>query len=143
MTQGFDWVTARAKCSLSQTFEELKAEVRRDVEIRKAMLPQPPQPSPYTFNFKPTDRTFSVLLEGHKLHKTVEFTLEGTAIVARADGEIIWAATVGLNQEGHCMLRINDQDYEHWQARKMALDKLFYIGLPNSDWFAQFGGHRP
>jgi hypothetical protein len=141
MTHDFDWVTARAKCSLSQIFEELKAEVRHDVEIRKAMLPSPPQPSAYTFTFKSTDHTFTVLLEGHKLHKTVEFSLEATAIAARANGKIIWSAGVELNEEGRCMLRINNQNYEHWQARKMALSDLFFAGLPNPDWAAQFGGH--
>ena len=32
-----------------------------------------------------------------------------------------------LNDEGRCLLRIGNKEYERWQVRKMALEVLFFV----------------
>jgi hypothetical protein len=40
-----------------------------------------------------------------------------------------WSVTVGLNNEGRCVLRLEDiSELETWQFRKKALDALFFGG---------------
>ena len=40
-----------------------------------------------------------------------------------------WYATVGLNDEGRCVLRLEDgTELEPWQFRKRALEDLFFEG---------------
>jgi hypothetical protein len=40
-------------------------------------------------------------------------------------GNLTFEATVTLNDEGRCVAKVDDQERELWQLRKMALEKLF------------------
>lgn len=142
MAENLNWVKERFRCSLGEVFEKLKAEVKEDVAAREELRPRTPAREHYAFKFTSTDRTFTALLEGNKLHKSVEFSLEDKAISVRTGGHPILSATVTLNDEGRCVVRINNKEYERWQIRKMALEALFFSDEPTPDWFAQFGGHQ-
>lgn len=141
MNTPVNWVRERFQCSVGKVFEQLKAEVREDVRTREELHAKTPEHARYAFDFTSTETSFTVLLDGHKLHKSVEFTLEKNTIYARSNGADIWVATVGLDEEGHCILRINGKNCERWQARVLALEAiLFPEAVP--DFFADFGGHR-
>jgi hypothetical protein len=56
----------------------------------------------------------------------VNFSLEGDEIVVCAGNEIILRATITLNNEGRCMLKVDDEELEQWQVRRMALEDLFF-----------------
>jgi hypothetical protein len=120
----FDWVTARSQCSTAVLFEQLKQQVKDDVATRKALLPEMAH---YGFRFISTsNRSFSVLVEGNKIHDTVYFECKPQEIGIFCNDELLYNAVPSLDSEGHCKLRINDQQYELWQVRQMALENLFF-----------------
>lgn len=126
----FDWVTAHSKCSVGQIFEALRAQVRADIETREALRPKSEGHGHYVFKFSSSnERSFSAILEGHRLRSIVTFSLEQQRIMVRNqnDTEIV-SATTTLNDEGECRLRINGQERELWQVRKMALEGLLFGG---------------
>jgi hypothetical protein len=121
----FDWVTARSKCSTSAVFERLKLQINEDVEKRNALIGGPP--SPYIFRVISNGPIVTVLLEGHRLRASVMFRLQNEFISVSDDNDnLLFHAAVTLNDEGRCVVKINDEDRELWQMRKMALEKLFF-----------------
>ncbi|MGA8143003.1 MAG: hypothetical protein WB987_03830 [Candidatus Acidiferrales bacterium] len=122
-----DWVTARSKCSMGIIFEKLRKQVEEDVAIRQK-IQQESANRYYAFKFSDTGKdSFSVLVEGNRIYGTVRFDWIDSAIhVSNRDGKQLLMATLTLNLEGECRIKINDQEYEMWQFRKMALESLFF-----------------
>jgi hypothetical protein len=126
--ENFDWVQERFQCSLSEVFETLKIEVEQDVATRERLRPKNEAHQHYAFKFVSRGQTFSALLEGSRLHKSVMFSLESNHISIRRDGtDSALMATPTLNDEGRCLLKIGNKEYERWQVRKMALEDLFFV----------------
>lgn len=122
----FDWVTARAGCSLNQVFEKLRAQVKEDVDLRHGLRPHATH---YAFRFISEGPTFTALVEGNRIHHSVIFSLrnkEQVITVSTDNDDLLFHAEVTLNDEGKCVVKINDQERELWQMRKMALEKLFF-----------------
>jgi len=120
----FDWVAARADCSVSEVFEKLRAQVKTDVDKRHALRPER---TPYAFRFVSEGPKFIALVEGNKLHHAVIFSLENQIIsVYDDDDNVIFKAEVTLNDEGKCVVKIDNEERELWQMRKMALERLFF-----------------
>jgi hypothetical protein len=122
----FDWVSARFKCSVGSIFEQLKLLITQDVELRnKLRIKKNEEP---WFKVVGTDRSFSVIAEHAELaiHQTVTFSLNGQDIVVASVDGVIFRATVTLNNNGDCKPQIDGQEYDLWQLRKMALEKLFF-----------------
>ena len=128
----FDWVTARAHCSLFRMFKELEFGAREDVKIANSLCTAG---DPYEFTvtdnssgtmfavFRQTKRTTSPAPQ-----KSVDFHLEDkTILVKHAFTEDI-SATLTLDNDGHCKLRMKDQELEQWQFRRMALEGLLFGG---------------
>jgi hypothetical protein len=121
-----NWVKARFDCSLGELFENLKAEVKEDVTERERLL-QPEKQAFCGFKFRASARTFSAYVEGNSIHESVDFTLEERWISVRKNGgDLILVVTAALDDEGRCVARIDGDDYERWQLRKLALDNLFF-----------------
>jgi hypothetical protein len=119
-----DWVSKRASCSIEKAFEELKGQVQTDVETRNSLRPQAAH---YGFAFKSAGNSFSVSTESNAPSKSIVFVLSKHSIsVKDGDGNLILESTVTLNDEGECKPKINGQEREYWQLRRMALEKLFY-----------------
>jgi hypothetical protein len=138
----FDWVKARAECSIAEVFEQLKSEVEADVTAREKLRPKNEAHQHYAFKFTVTGRTFSVFIESNKIHRSASFTLRDNRISIRKDHQEFFALAA-LNDEGRCVLRVNNKDYERWQVRKMALEELFFSEPEvDADPFAQFGGKK-
>jgi hypothetical protein len=124
----FEWVNARAACSPQKVFEQLHMQVARDVELRNAMRSQNDR---YKFRVDSEMGMFAVSVEPfpftHVPHQIIRFHLDGQTIVARyGDDADIFIATLTLNDEGECRLRIKDKNYDLWQVRHMALERLFF-----------------
>jgi predicted membrane GTPase involved in stress response len=120
-----DWVTARHACSVEEVFERLKAEVQEDVKTREALRPRTEDHSHYAFRFRGGPRWFAAFMDG-KNKRGVQFKLEHPRIVVtKADGSF-QEATVALNNEGRCVLKVGDTAYESWQFRKLVLEDLFF-----------------
>lgn len=122
----FDWVTARAECSLVVTFEKLKLQLRDDVDKREAILRAGPEAN-YGFKLVLDRKGAAVVMEGNQIHDSVLFRLTDKAIeVVDNAGKTRFAATPTLDDEGQCKLSVNGQELELWQFRKKALEALFF-----------------
>jgi hypothetical protein len=51
---------------------------------------------------------------------------DDTIEVRNQNNEVLFTAHLTLNNEGQCKLRVEDQELELWQFRRMALEKLFF-----------------
>ena len=134
----FDWVTARAKCSVANLFEALKLEVKQDVEIREALCAKG---SHYGFDFVAEGKMFSAIVQGNKIHHAVTFSLEDQLISVRNENDaVMFRAVPTLNDDGRCLLKVGDKEYELWQFRKKALESLFFSEpqrTPEPKWTTQ------
>lgn len=120
----FDWVTARSSCSLTAAFEGLKTDIKRDVETRNHL--RPPN-TPYQFCVKVKEEEIRVYSESNIGPNSVVFTLLDKSIsVQDGKGQLIFQATVTLDHEGRCVAKINGMEYEFWEMRHIALEKLFF-----------------
>jgi len=121
-----DWVKARAACSLEQVFSELYHGVVQDVKDANVVLPPSPRNAPFEVLVSREGEDFTVQ-RSESLKCIVSFVLldEHIAVSSTATGEK-WQFTVGLNDEGRCLLRENGQEFEQWQVRRKALEGLFF-----------------
>lgn len=120
----FEWINARAACSPVKVLEQLRLQVSHDLELRNKMC------EGYKFAMHGEGAAFSVFLDSifHRQvpYRTVRFRLDGGKIIAEYPETEIFTATLTLNEDGECRLRIKDKNYELWQVRHMALEKLFF-----------------
>ncbi len=123
----FNWVKIRAECTLSLVFKQLRDEIIKDITIRTQCL-KDSETGKIGFELKDADaETFIVYRNYGELATGVSFGIIGTElIVIDGKGAEMLRATVGLNNNGRCMLRVNKTDLETWQFRKSALENLFF-----------------
>jgi hypothetical protein len=122
---GFEWVKARAECSIGLIFDQLKTQVQKDIDTRQTLSKGPP--FYYGFRFKIENDTIIALVEGNRLHESVTLRLSGNAIeVTGKDGKLLFSGTVALNKDKECRLRVNGDELELWQFRKKALEDLLF-----------------
>jgi hypothetical protein len=120
----FNWIKARADCSLAQVFKQLELGARNDVDTANA---QRMAEDRHKFSISASAGRFSVTRESSRaLPLSVDFSLEGNEIVVCAGNEIILKATITLNNEGRCMLKVGDEELEQWHVRRMALENFFF-----------------
>jgi len=121
----FDWVKARSECSLSGIFEKLRMQVKEDIDIRNSQLPAL---NHYSFRLISQGTMFAAIVEGNNIHGAVRFTYNVSRLIFVHDDKEreLMRAFVTLNNDGKCMVRINEQEYELWQMRKMALERLLF-----------------
>lgn len=123
-SEDFDWVTAQSACSLTKIFETLKLQVLQDVEIRNKLRPQL---AGYKFDMAIKASHFTVFVESNSPHWGVQFSLSEKTIEVRDDrNAVMIEATLTLNDQRECRLKIKGQEHELWQFRRLALEKLFF-----------------
>jgi hypothetical protein len=126
-TSRFDWVTERSSCALPKVFKELRLQVTEDVKTRNALRPDN---SPYEFSLAEHGDDFTVLLKAKDVLRSVVFTLAGHAIVVRDDnGDRMFDVTATFGDEGQCRLKVNAEERNLWQVRRMALEDLLFRGF--------------
>jgi len=125
----FDWVKARAECSASLSFQELRLQVRADVKARDSRSDKDPR---LHFSFNEGDaNSFMVIATTFapgvpSTTQSVSFVLKGYNIEIIGDQVVMFRASVALNNDGQCVFKINEEGYTCWQVRKMALEELFF-----------------
>ena len=122
--QGFDWVSARAACSLGAMFETLRTQVRADVEAADQMRSE--GENRYAFTFISQERMFAAVVEGTGIRHVISFKLHDGFISVQDHERDLYQATVNLNDEGQCVIRVNAREYAPWQFRKLALESLLF-----------------
>jgi hypothetical protein len=120
----FNWVTGRFQCSLAAVFRELRLEVEEDVKTRNSLrLPN----SAYEFSVADGEAAFTVTLKAKEIQKSVLFKLAEHAILVRDDqGNSKFDVTLVYSDDGKCRLRVNQDEREYWQVRRMALEDLMF-----------------
>jgi hypothetical protein len=120
----FDWVTARASCSLGGVFDGLLEGVRHDVATRNKQA----GPVRLEFSAEPNLFRVSATKVATGAVTRVEFRLTPQAIeVAAPDGGTpTLSATVILGDDGVCRLKVGDGELLPWQFRKRALERLMF-----------------
>jgi hypothetical protein len=122
-----DWVTKRSACALPKIFKELRLEVEEDVKTRNALRPNN---SPYKFSVAENGGDFTVLLEAKDVHRSVVFSLAEHAILVRDDkSNPMFDVTATFSDEGECRLKVNAEERDLWQVRRMALEDLLFRGF--------------
>jgi hypothetical protein len=130
MTEQFDWISAREKCSPGVVFERLKREAKKDVQQRIHALGES---SRHNWTVDADRDSFSVVRE-HKdsQHRAVvTFCLDEDQQIRAYEehgGKTFFRATLTLTDEGECKLKDTETGKEMclWQARKIALEKLLF-----------------
>jgi hypothetical protein len=116
----FDWVKARAACSVEKVFTALQHDVEDDVKVVNAL-------GGAQFEVAlGCGADFTVMRIGVP-KQSVAFLLQKDCISVnlRNTGEEM-QFNVGLNNEGRCQLRWNKQGFERWQVRRVALEEMFF-----------------
>jgi len=121
----FPWVEELANCSLSVIFEQLKMDVKADVDA-KNQIDGDNQFTKYRIAYGPS--ALSVTFgEMNLTIDSVSFHQTKTAIEVRdAKHEILFTATPTLSDDGKCRLKIGKDECELWQFRKRALEALLF-----------------
>jgi hypothetical protein len=121
----FDWVTERSSCSLPKVFAELRQQVEEDVKTRNGLRPDH---APYEFSLTVDTAEFIVHLKAKELQHSVTFGLGDHEITIRNNdkGGASFQVTLSFNDQGECMLIVNEEKREFWQIRRMALEDLMF-----------------
>ena len=122
----FEWVKARAACSVEQMFELLKLEVQNDIAIRLELRPEERY---YGFKMVAAAGSFAVRREGNRIGSNTAFICHADRIDVMRDEKLLFAAKVKLNDDGECVFDINGEEKHSWQLRNMALSRLFFEGF--------------
>jgi hypothetical protein len=125
-----EWVKKRAACSIQQVFAELKLGVKGDVEDMQSTL----KPQEETrFNFAEAGKRFSVTRVDDPMSsigQSVYFECSNKTIIVSGDGDFgeekMFTAELTLTNEGHCKLKVGQDELYQWQFRRMALERLFF-----------------
>jgi hypothetical protein len=122
----FDWVTERSSCSLPKVFSALRAQVEDDVKTRNALRPNN---SPYEFSVAEDVGEFTVLLKAAAASRSVVFHLaEHAIVVCDEQRNPMFEVAASLNDQGECRLKVNGQERDFWQVRRLALEDLMFHG---------------
>lgn len=119
--EDFDWVTARAQCSSGKVFEKLRLQVKKDVETKNLLLADHHD----AFALVDNGDHFSVIVPSNPLLK-ITFSLTKEKISVHRRDRLVCEGTLTLNDDGECRVKINGQQRELWQMRRMALEELFF-----------------
>jgi hypothetical protein len=121
----FDWVKARASCSLSAVFKELQLGAQSDVQTVGSLSVGGRDAKFVVTNL--VRGRFSVVREEGSFSESVNFVLANGAITVRDDQDtILVSGTITLNNAGQCRLKVDQEELELWQFRRMAMEKIFF-----------------
>jgi hypothetical protein len=128
--EDFDWISARAACSVSQVFQRLRMQVEADVAKRNDIRTEN-EKSKYSFQFIAENGSFSVSLDGRFLEEIeigVGFrrTSAGIDVYTPSDGQLRFSGEVTLSNDGLCRIKVEKAEYSLWQFRKLSLEGVFF-----------------
>ena len=124
----FDWVNARADCSLLSVFLKLQSECQADVERvnKRLSLSDSREVKPH-FCIEANEANNQFWAFGSSDPRSiVKFFLREDRIEVTTLSETL-SVTLTLNNEGRCKLRVNGaQELDQWQLRNLVLADLFF-----------------
>lgn len=120
----FDWVRARAECSLRRVFFHLVAGAESDALARED-ISKKGNDNVHFDSSKNGDSLLVTRSEGSSVRR-VKFALTEDAIIIEENGNIAFKATPGLNNTADCTLMVDGAELDLWKVRRMALERLFF-----------------
>ncbi len=123
----FDWVSARTKCTVHAMFARLYQGVCEDLKIFSANNPGLAQ----RIESRECVKNERFYVERIKVHRVV-FEIENETIKIefwpiKGDSHLIMLLTVGLDDNGECILTDKDgNSWQFWQVRMKALEKTLF-----------------
>jgi hypothetical protein len=121
----FDWVNARAECSLVAAFIRLEKSIKDDTAAANQRFKDRRK-----FGVTIQDsNSFSVYEEVQPpRHITFKLSESQISVVKRCDGreDIQFSATLTINKDKQCRFLVEGEELEEWQFRKKALEPLFF-----------------
>jgi hypothetical protein len=127
--QELEWVKVRAECTLRRILKRLRDEIMLDVAQRNQYLTDSQKDGHIGFELEDDEAKgeFLVIRNGQGIHVVFTFGIVGSEIyVSDGAGATILKATIGMNDSGRCVLRVNGCGVETWQFRKKTLEDLFF-----------------
>ena len=122
----FDWVEARANCTIAVVFEQLAKDAQGDLERHKALNPGPTQ----SLRFDTCNEDI-FYVERYRNHRVV-FTKERERICIirwaySGDPTPLMVLRVHMGDDGKCRLIDEDQnEWKPWQVRRKALEETLF-----------------
>jgi predicted polyphosphate/ATP-dependent NAD kinase len=131
MEQEFRWVKAQQACSPFEVFKLLQIGCQKDAEDRREIALA--AGDPVGFKVTPGGTEFLVLREGNRISSSVLFKWDANGIVVYdAEDRLMLRASLVVNDEGECRLKVEKEELTFWQFRKRALQDLFFnFQFPN------------
>jgi hypothetical protein len=123
--QELNWTKLRAECSVIEMFKSLQLGIEDDI----ATFNKIPVRSPHEgFASSLTqDGSVFIVTQRERVGPRVVFFIKEEKIEIRDEAtRKNYVASVILNDEGRCKLRIEDREMELWQVRRLALEPLFF-----------------
>lgn len=123
--KNFDWVKARSECSIVAVFKQLELEAEADMERRNNLNRKETSRFKYSHGTNKNPSFYVRRDNGDSLL----FMLDPNPArinVTGNDGKIFLTATLTLNNDGECKLKVGDKELEHWQFLRLALEDFFF-----------------
>lgn len=122
----FNWVKVRAECSAEAVFQRLRLSLEVDARSRTDMLLK--ENAPYGFTTISQGASVSVFIQGGITEpRSIVFTQTADGISVRdGNDKAMMEATLTLNNDGDCRLKVDGKELELWQFRKLALEDFFF-----------------
>jgi hypothetical protein len=122
-----NWVEKRAACSVITVFKELLYGIENDVDTVNRVR-QVPEILRFAADMNTSGSSVAIGQRGPFRSGRVVIGPIGERLVVRDEkNQRQWSASVGLNAEGRCVLKLEDgTELEQWQFRKKALEDLLF-----------------
>ncbi|MGA2609541.1 MAG: hypothetical protein ABSH01_19040 [Terriglobia bacterium] len=121
------WVRARANCYPEHIFKQIEIGAQDDIDVINSEH-NLDEAAKFMLQPNSSGNFFTVYRTVNRVTREVKFyiTRDGMRIV-KDDGEEI-KVTLTLNNYGQCRLKVNGEELEQWQVRRLALEGLFFLG---------------
>jgi hypothetical protein len=128
--QELNWVEKRAACTVAEVFNQLCDEIESDVTAANSAR-QLSEDDQFVATRSGGGPVIIVGRPRRVPNPRVFVALADNRIEVTTERNDKWSATVGLNDEGRCTLRLADgkteiTEVEQWQFRRRALESLFF-----------------
>jgi hypothetical protein len=122
--EDFDWVGARAACSVGGVFQGLCLKVQADLEKRNAQLGL--AFDKFDSSYDNGDLVvFRKTPNSHQIYR-LRATENGIVFIDDIAKKIILQSTLTMCDDGQCRLKIADRECEFWQFRRRALEPFLF-----------------
>jgi len=122
----FDWVNARAECSLVAAFIRLEKSAEKDTDAANQLFKESRK-----FGVISHDGSSFSVYEDVKPQRHITFKLgESQISIVRRHGageDLQFSATLTINKNRECLFLIDSEELEEWQLLKRALEPLFFL----------------